>query len=546
MLPLTPSYPALLAFPAYAAASYAAVDTFHSSFAFHILSMNMPGKELNSDERGYSPDRVSPPKVKRKTFSRLKVPKVVLHLIKLNKAKTATEETAAGGAATDEATEARDDALALTLTTPAAEARAASAVLPIAAPGSSDVPFRSETTVPVRTKGRKKLQPLDLVIIAGAQRLVERHCASKRDLSPALEGGLIASLSPALEGGLIASLSPALEGGLLLSPVQSNMRSLGRQVPSNMRSLGLKAQFHSREKNRIEENSILVGSSIHGNHDHFLPRGFEFSTLANKSGDDFLEEKAAQCPFSLTGSVFALSPIAFSCVGSCSFSGGKEFMAIRKQQYLKCVFGLAKDKKTVHGYAPITPDRSAFGFAPVEISGVKVHSIRVKRAVLSRYIAAKCSVALQQYYAASILKDSNPSVMVELSRAGLPTIIPVHHRHLISQRNDRTVFDSIVEEPKKGHSITLVNDLIETAFNQLWKMYMPWSDNSGCLWYQGSLTPFDFEANSAKLVLVYRFLVRYLLRELVLVYRFLVRYLLRELVYRELVYRELVKGLCSL
>ena len=62
------------------------------------------------------------------------------------------------------------------------------------------------------------------------------------------------------------------------------MRSLGRQVPSNMRSLGLKAQFHSREKNRIEENSILVGSSIHGNHDHFLPRGFEFSTLANKSG----------------------------------------------------------------------------------------------------------------------------------------------------------------------------------------------------------------------------------------------------------------------
>lgn len=74
--------------------------------------------------------------MKRKTFSRLKVPKVVLHLIKLNKAKTATEETAAGGAATDEATEARDDALALTLTTPAAEARAASAVLPIAAPGS--------------------------------------------------------------------------------------------------------------------------------------------------------------------------------------------------------------------------------------------------------------------------------------------------------------------------------------------------------------------------------------------------------------------------
>ena len=55
--------------------------------------------------------------MKRKTFSRLKVPKVVLHLIKLNKAKTATEETAAGGAATDEATEARDDALALTLTT---------------------------------------------------------------------------------------------------------------------------------------------------------------------------------------------------------------------------------------------------------------------------------------------------------------------------------------------------------------------------------------------------------------------------------------------
>lgn len=139
-------------------------------------------------------------------------------------------------------------------------------------------------------------------------------------------------------------------------------------------------------------------------------------------------------------------------------------------------------------------------------------------AVLSRYMAAKvmrlsrksgllftalylkqCSVALQQYYAES-QRNSNPSVMVELSRSGIPTIIPVHHRHIIIKLNarsdylvkmylswfslcriiklasrvDETTFYSIVSEPVKGHRIRLVINLLETAFNQIWPMYMPW------------------------------------------------------------------------
>lgn len=55
----------------------------------------------------------------------------------------------------------------------------------------------------------------------------------------------------------------------------------------------------------------------------------------------------------------------------------------------------------------------------------------------------QCSVALQRYYATStpkkLISDSSP-VSVSLTRSGLPRIIPKHHRHVISTRNDRADF----------------------------------------------------------------------------------------------------------
>ena len=54
----------------------------------------------------------------------------------------------------------------------------------------------------------------------------------------------------------------------------------------------------------------------------------------------------------------------------------------------------------------------------------------------SQYLK-QCAVHLQQYYAGSVITVGKSAVNVSLSRAGIPTIIPKHHRFIIMKRGDR-------------------------------------------------------------------------------------------------------------
>lgn len=49
----------------------------------------------------------------------------------------------------------------------------------------------------------------------------------------------------------------------------------------------------------------------------------------------------------------------------------------------------------------------------------------------------QCAVHLQQYYAGSTIRVGKSAVNVSLSRQGIPSIIPSHHRHCIARRGDR-------------------------------------------------------------------------------------------------------------
>ena len=69
-------------------------------------------------------------------------------------------------------------------------------------------------------------------------------------------------------------------------------------------------------------------------------------------------------------------------------------------------------------------------------------------------------MTLQQYYAKSTFVSSKPSVMVALSRAGLPKIIPFHHRHIIMQRNERS--NQLVKVSLSWFSISIYTYSSET------------------------------------------------------------------------------------
>ena len=49
----------------------------------------------------------------------------------------------------------------------------------------------------------------------------------------------------------------------------------------------------------------------------------------------------------------------------------------------------------------------------------------------------QCSVHLQRYYGGDEREVSDPPVFVSLSRTGIPTIIPIHHRHIIAGKGER-------------------------------------------------------------------------------------------------------------
>lgn len=113
----------------------------------------------------------------------------------------------------------------------------------------------------------------------------------------------------------------------------------------------------------------------------------------------------------------------------------------------------------------------------------------------------RCAVCLQQYYAESAYKDKSQSdVSVSLSRAGIPTIIPAHHRHIIMCRGergdylvklylsffslcriiplakkiDKSTFESIDTEEDMGGSVQKVGRLIQKYSAHLLEMYTPW------------------------------------------------------------------------
>lgn len=116
----------------------------------------------------------------------------------------------------------------------------------------------------------------------------------------------------------------------------------------------------------------------------------------------------------------------------------------------------------------------------------------------------QCAVHLQQYYSDSCIRDKKPSISVCLSRAGIPTIIPVHHRHIIMSRGERgdrlvrlylswfsvcrvlllakriskATFSSIVEPVKDMDSIHKVASMIKDSFATLQPLYMPCCDPS--------------------------------------------------------------------
>lgn len=108
----------------------------------------------------------------------------------------------------------------------------------------------------------------------------------------------------------------------------------------------------------------------------------------------------------------------------------------------------------------------------------------------------QCSVALQQYYAGSV--NVGPEIYVSLSRSGIPTIIPVHHRHLIKARGERGDFlvrlylswfsisrviklakpaatlKSIITDPPDIDAVKEVMGMVKSMFPTLINRYCPW------------------------------------------------------------------------
>lgn len=112
----------------------------------------------------------------------------------------------------------------------------------------------------------------------------------------------------------------------------------------------------------------------------------------------------------------------------------------------------------------------------------------------------QCTVHLQQYYAESKFKGSTPAVKVCLSRAGLPTIIPVHHRHIIMRRGERgdklvklylswfsicrvlplakrvskATFTSMLNPQQNVDKMKWLLGVLKEQFTHLQSMYLPW------------------------------------------------------------------------
>ncbi|KAG6467629.1 hypothetical protein ZIOFF_074526 (mitochondrion) [Zingiber officinale] len=91
----------------------------------------------------------------------------------------------------------------------------------------------------------------------------------------------------------------------------------------------------------------------------------------------------------------------------------------------------------------------------------------------------QCSVHLQRYYGGDEREVSDPPVFVSLSRTGIPTIIPIHHRHIIAgkgERGDRLVA-SFARDLRILHSK-------EGVFSP------------GILWVKRVLWPLDYSYNT--------------------------------------------------
>lgn len=114
----------------------------------------------------------------------------------------------------------------------------------------------------------------------------------------------------------------------------------------------------------------------------------------------------------------------------------------------------------------------------------------------------QCSTSLMKYYAGESpdLLNNMPSVMVKLSNAGIPAIIPVHHRHIIMCRNDRSdflvryylslfslcrivklakpvsrsTFSTIVQGPLDIGKVREMLGRCKSEFPLLQKRYLPW------------------------------------------------------------------------
>ncbi len=107
-----------------------------------------------------------------------------------------------------------------------------------------------------------------------------------------------------------------------------------------------------------------------------------------------------------------------------------------------------------------------------------------------------------KYYAQLSKEDLNKmsGPFVALSKSGIPTIIPVHHRHVIAQRNERSdklvrlylswfslcriirlakpvskaTFESIVTPVQDIDRVKQIHQMIKERFSVLQKLYLPW------------------------------------------------------------------------
>lgn len=92
-------------------------------------------------------------------------------------------------------------------------------------------------------------------------------------------------------------------------------------------------------------------------------------------------------------------------------------------------------------FLAVSGSRSAEGAICSLVFARKVMALVRKSNLLfvSLYLK-QCSVHLQQYYAGSVSDRGQFPIYVSLSRAGIPTIIPPHHRKCIRNRGARGSF----------------------------------------------------------------------------------------------------------